>query len=237
MITLPLVVFAGLLGSAHCIGMCGPFALMIGGSAGDWRTSLRRQVIYTAGRIFTYATLGAVAGAAGLYLVRRAPSFINVAATLAVAAGLFLVVQGLKATGMGRRRAVSQTSHPTSCLAVGFIGRFLRSPSHSAVFFAGLFTGLLPCGLVYGFLALAASSENVWQGALLMIAFGAGTAPAMIATGSGGMLLSVPARQRLLSFAAWCVVVTGLLSIGRGVGFVDLPGWFAGSGCPMCHPG
>ena len=233
--TLPLVVVAGLLGSAHCIGMCGPFALMIGGSAQGWRAGLRRQLIYTLGRIFTYATLGAVAGAAGLYLAQRVPAFVNVAALLAVAAGVFLVAQGLMATGWWRRR-VSSKHQGAGGLAAGFIGRFLRSPTSTGVFLAGLLTGLLPCGLVYGFLALAASSGQVIHGAMLMACFGVGTAPVMIATGSGSMFLSVATRQRLLSAAAWCVVLTGLLSIGRGVGFIEAPGWFVGSGCPLCHP-
>ena len=61
MIEWPLLVASGLLGSAHCLGMCGPFALAIGSRSSDWRDNMRRQACYSVGRIFTYAVLGAAA--------------------------------------------------------------------------------------------------------------------------------------------------------------------------------
>ena len=58
MIELPLVLMSGLLGSAHCLGMCGGFALAIGGGATNVRSNLARQLVYTAGRVFTYMVFG-----------------------------------------------------------------------------------------------------------------------------------------------------------------------------------
>lgn len=104
MTALPLVFIAGILGSSHCIGMCGPFALTIGSGAGNWKTNFGRQAIYSVGRIFTYAVFGAVAGAAGLYLHQNIPSLVNVAALLAIVSGLFLLYQGLLAARLIRRR-------------------------------------------------------------------------------------------------------------------------------------
>jgi cytochrome c biogenesis protein CcdA len=103
------------------------------------------------------------------------------------------------------------------------------------VFLAGLFTGLLPCGLLYGMLALAASTRDVVQGLVAMVAFGLGTVPAMAAAGLGGSLLGLAARRRLHSVAAWCLVLTGLISIARGVGHVSFS-QAPPSGCPFCEP-
>ena len=70
MIELPLLFTAGILGSTHCLGMCGPFALAIGSQAPGWKSNLLRQLVYSAGRIFTYASLGAMAGFGGWRLGR-----------------------------------------------------------------------------------------------------------------------------------------------------------------------
>lgn len=227
-----LVFIAGLLGSAHCIGMCGPFALAIGSTTVNWKHNLARQLTYTMGRVFTYAVFGLVAGAVGLYVQQRLPSLINVAAILAIVAGFFLLYQGLLAARIIRRKSPDVSG--IACLADGMFATFFKSPGLHNVFLAGLFTSLLPCGLLYGFVALAASSGDLLIGAATMIVFGLGTAPVMILTGCGGSLISKKARKHLYQVAAWCVILTGLISIARGAGFVEVPGWFEASGCPMC---
>jgi sulfite exporter TauE/SafE len=114
------------------------------------------------------------------------------------------------------------------------LGTFLRSGTLRHVFLAGVLTGFLPCGLVYAYVALATSTGDTLHGAVTMAAFGAGTVPAMILTGSGASLLSLAGRRRMLRVAAWCVVVVGAISLARGLGFLDLPGWHSASGCPAC---
>jgi uncharacterized protein len=232
MIELPLILIAGILGSSHCIGMCGPFALTIGTGATTWKTNLARQLLYTLGRVFTYSVLGAIAGFAGLYLQQTIPALVNTAAVLAVVAGLFLLYQGLLAARIIRRRTPNATGVP--CLAGDFFASFLKSPGNANVFLAGVFTGMLPCGLVYGFVALSASSGDMFFGGLLMAVFGFGTAPVMILTGCGGSLLSLTARKHLFRVAAWCVIFTGVISIARGFGFIAIPGSTIAIGCPLC---
>ncbi len=232
MMELSLILLAGILGSSHCIGMCGPFALTIGAGTNNWQANLSRQTLYTLGRVFTYSILGAIAGFAGLYLQRAIPTLVNVAAVLAIVAGAFLLYQGLLAARVLRRRVPNTAG--IACLASEFLGSFLKSPGRANIFLAGLFTGLMPCGLVYGFVALAASSSNMLWGAALMATFGLGTAPVMMLTGCGGGWLSLATRARLYRLAAWCVVLTGVVSIARGFGFIELSGGAAERGCPMC---
>ena len=230
MIELPLVFLGGLLGSAHCVGMCGGFALLIGAPARHWSTNLSRQIIYGGGRIFTYCAFGAAVGYGGLRLTQQWGHLVNVQAAIAIVAGVLLVVQGLISTGTMRyaRRAVRLVFAPggttasqlpngsgIGCLMGGMVGAFLRDRRLSHVFLAGVFTGLLPCGLVYAFVALAASTSDLMRGLLVMAAFGFGTMPLMVLTGCGSTLFSLAGRRRLLHVAAWCVLLTGLLSIAR----------------------
>ena len=86
MIELPFILVAGVLGSTHCIGMCGPFALSIGGTAISWTDNLWRQIIFSCGRIFTYTTAGAIAGFVGLRLSEYWTSVVNLPAVLAILA-------------------------------------------------------------------------------------------------------------------------------------------------------
>lgn len=214
MIEWPLLVVGGLLGSAHCAGMCGGFAMTLGAHAPSWRANLGRQLVYGGGRLFTYVALGAVAGYGGRKLVLAAP-VVNLQAWLAVAAGLLLVWQGLAATGLLRRtRRIKGSSLP--CMGPSLLGTLLRTRGFVAPLAAGVLTGLLPCGLVYAFLALAVSSGTMGLGMATMLAFGLGTLPMMTALGLGTSLLGLAARQHVLKAAAWCIVITGALSIARG---------------------
>jgi len=230
---LPLIFLGGLLGSSHCLGMCGGFALTIGSTAPTFARNLQRQAIYSCGRIFTYACGGALAGYGGMRLADRAAGWVNLSACLAVVAGLLLVWQGLLAAGVLRRRVAAVGAMP--CLSGSLLANYLRSPGSGHVFLAGLFTGLLPCGLVYAYLALASSSGGLLFGVATMALFGLGTVPLMVLAGAGGSLLSLTTRQRLLQVAAWCVVITGCLAIARGFGFLHVEGFWIGAGCPHCQ--
>lgn len=210
-IDLPLLFAAGLLGSAHCLGMCGPFALTLGGMSTSWQANLLRQLQYTAGRVFTYAVLGATAGYCGARLMQSLPAIVWLPGLLGIAAGMFLVWQGLQAAGWLGKRSVAGAP----CLAATFFAPFLRGNA-GGPFLAGLFTGLLPCGLLYGMLALAASTHDLPRGALVMTIFGLGTAPGMLVTGLGGQFASVTLRKRLYTLGAWSLLLTGLLTFARG---------------------
>jgi sulfite exporter TauE/SafE len=231
MIELPFVFCAGILGAGHCLGMCGPFALAIGASSSNWPSALGRQMAYTAGRLFTYAVLGATAGYLGERAVHQLPHLVSLPAWIAVAAGLLLIFQGLASSGMLGRRALP--SGTGSCLAGGLLRPFFSQPGWSGVFIAGLFTGLLPCGLLYGMLALAFSSHSIAWGAATMTAFGLGTAPPMMMAGMGGRLLGLVARRRLYAVAACGLLVAGGVSVVRGVSYLAIGGTPT-AGCPFC---
>ena len=234
---LPLVFVSGVLGSAHCIGMCGAISAMMNVGTTGVGSALQRQMLWSAGRVFTYAFLGMVVGFAGARLtqsefVSSQMNVVNIQAVFAILAGILLVVQGLIAVGWFRRKI----NAGGTCLTATVFGKFLRGGSRTGVFVAGILTGFLPCGLVYSFLALAAASTSVWKGPLLMIAFGLGTVPVMLVTGAGLTLASLKLRQRLMQAAAFCVLITGLLTIGRGIAFAaNSTAQKPEEACPFCE--
>lgn len=239
MTDLPLIFLGGLLGSSHCIGMCGPLALALGVQSGRLQANLGRQLLFSAGRIFTYGFLGAMAGATGWWLAERPQTLVNVQSALSILAGVVLVWLGLATAGVLPRRIGEhwggQWLSSASCAAAGWFKTLLTAPGAASALLAGVFTGFIPCGLVYAFVVYAASSGDVVRGWATMVAFGLGTVPLMVLAGCGGTLLSLAARTRVLRIAAWCVVATGLISVARGAGYLELVANAAPAGCPFCH--
>ena len=237
---LPLIFLSGVLGSAHCIGMCGAISATMNLGTSGILAALGRQVLWSCGRIFTYAFLGLAAAFAGLRLshselVESQGVGIWIQAGFSTLAGGLLIIQGCLAAGLLRRRV----SGGGSCPAAGLYGAFLRGGSATAAFVAGVLTGFLPCGLVYSFLALSAAGGSLWKGALVMTAFGLGTVPVMLVTGTGLSLASLTFRRRMMRLAAVCVMFTGLLTLGRGLAFarsVSSGGDSTAEVCPFCPP-
>jgi sulfite exporter TauE/SafE len=234
MIEYPLIFLGGLLGSSHCIGMCGALAFSVGMGAQRFAGNIARQAAYSLGRLTTYAFLGAAAGFIGWTLNRQTAISLNLQASLALLSGLFLIWQGLRSAGALPSRLFHRSTGDF-CPARSAFATFLTSPGWHNAFLAGLLTGFLPCGLVYAYLALAAAGGALPAGALAMVVFGLGTMPLMILTGIGATALSLAARRNVLRVAAVCVIVTGVLTIHRGVNALEAP--FPGNGaafCPSC---
>ncbi len=226
-----LIVVGGLLGSGHCLGMCGGFVLTVGSIRSRWQDNLLRQLVFASGRIATYTLGGALAGFGGRHLGEMA-TLVNVQAVLSMAAGALLIVQGLFAVGLlplGSRFFGSR-----ACTVAAAFAQLLRQGRLEMMFVAGVVNGLLPCGLVYAFLALASSTASMGQGALTMALFGLGTLPALVLAGLGGSLVQLGTRRFLLQAAAICLTLTGVLAFGRGLGFLDFDGSVADPACPLC---
>lgn len=230
-----LIFVGGMLGSSHCVGMCGGFVLSVGSlpmvSPTPMASGLTRQLVYAGGRVFTYAVAGALAGFGGWRLAVALRSLVNVQAALLILAGVLILVQGLVTAGVLRRVLAFSGRGPCS-LAGPFAG-LLRSPRLERVFVAGLLNGLIPCGLVYGYLALAVGTGDMWLGMATMAVFGLGTVPVLVLTGCGGAMLGLSSRRWLFQIASWCMVLTGALSIFRGVEVMRSQGLFQPT-CPMC---
>ena len=234
MIELPLIFVGGLLGSAHCIGMCGPLAISLSASAPPNSSQFQRQCVFSLGRIFTYAFCGAAAGLGGAWLSTGSRTFVLSQAWLAIFAGVLLILMGLITAGVLPKPAVRLLSS-LPCGTSTWLKTFLSSSGWTGPLLAGVFTGFIPCGLVYAFLLKAGSSGSLWMGWLTMVAFGLGTIPLMVLVGYGGRFLSVTNRTRLLQVAAWCVVLTGAISVARGATQLEAKSVVETAPCPLCE--
>ncbi len=231
---LTLAFCGGLLGSAHCVGMCGALALTIGGSGVGWFDNARRQLVYTLGRMFTYGCAGMSAAFLGSELQHRLPQWIPAQALLSLFAGTVLVTQGLAILGLPVMRGFSGRGR-IACQAATAFRAMITAPNLMAVFFAGVATGFLPCALIYAYLALAARSGDLLVGALLMVAMAAGTAPLMILTGLGASGLQLRTRQKMIKVAAVVVVGTGMTLFVRGSSYYFAERDSIPQQCPMCR--
>jgi uncharacterized protein len=193
--------FAGLAGSVtHCIGMCGPFVLGQvmadaergpAGRYGEWRRLAGAALVpYHLGRLTTYTALGAVASSVTAIFTSTAV-FAWLAGLLLIAAACLMVLQAF-GLSMG-------TYSPLSAGLARLAGPLSSSHHPLARYALGVVLGFLPCGLLYGALAAAAGTASARHGAFVMAAFAAGTVPALIAVGWGGLII----RRHLQSVTRW----------------------------------
>ena len=209
MLDLSAALLAGLLGSAHCVGMCGGFVALLGvGGEGV----ARRQAAYFLGKTGMYAAFGAVAGAAGLALREV---FAGVSGVVAVGLGGAMVAAGLAVCGVAWRRRGEGGGRVAARLGP-LVGRVMASQKPGALVALGAVNGLLPCGLVYGMLAVAASSGSPGRGALTMAVFGLATLPALALVGAFGSRLRPSRRVWMQRLAGVLIVGMGLLTVARG---------------------
>jgi len=216
---------AGLLSSAHCIGMCGGLAAALGATEQPLLSSLPRHLLYGFGRITTYSFLGAVGGFAGLYLSHYDTALLTVQQAFSVLAGVLMFFVGASAMGLLRVRWLKAMG--LSELFAPIFGHFLNARSWSGFYLAGIANGFLPCGLVYAFLAEAVAVGGVPRGAAVMAAFGLGTVPAMTFIGCGSTLLAHRMRAHVFRVAGAFVMIFGVATIVRAFPGED--------GC--CHDG
>lgn len=201
----------GFLGSAHCIGMCGPIvlALPVGGRS---RTRLLTgRLIYSVGRVITYTALGAAVGLLGGKLLL--PLFQQ---NLSIVVGGTILAVALAPRIVHRLAAVSPLQ-PLYLRVSNGIGTLIRNESMAAMLGLGVLNGLLPCGFVYLAIAGAAVSANMTGGMMFMAGFGFGTVPAMLAISLFPGMFSVRIRSQLAKLLPAVTIVVGILLIVRGL--------------------
>lgn len=223
------VLSASLLGSLHCVGMCGPLLALAGGPQGCAQRG-RSLRLYHLGRLLAYALLGALAGALGAALDLSGQAFglqrIALGLTgvgmlliglfqLASAFGLLTGSPGLLPSGWRQRaRGAFALLAP----------RLSRLPRALRPLGLGLLSAWLPCGWLYAFVALAAGQGAPLPGALVMAAFWLGGLPALGLFGLAvGRLFAARHRWIPLISALALILVGALALAGRGrVGPLDL---------------
>jgi len=223
----------GLFGGVHCAGMCGGIVALLGsrhrvvpihaqagaGALSAVQSSVPLQLAYNVGRIGSYTVAGAIAGGVGS-AAWLAAHVLPIQQAAFVAANLVMIALGIALAGLagGRRRlGVLERAGAALWRRVGpHATRLLGAPTLPGALVAGAAWGWVPCGMVYGVLVAALVSGSAADGALLLLAFGLGTLPNLLALGlaaqRGARLLAHPGARVAAGVA---IVVFGLAGLAR----------------------
>lgn len=206
----------GLVGSTHCLAMCGAFTLCLD------RRSSRAAFFYQGARALSYVVLGALLGAFGAHL--RAAWNETAGKAVLICAGGGMIALGLAQAGVLRLPALAGARPPRVLV------RLLSARSDAAALGLGLLTGLLPCPLLYAALLRATVASSPLDGAAGMAAFFAGTLPMMAGVSALNAWLGRHGRRwwpraaLLVTLVLGCVTVYGAVAVGAG----------GTSGCSHC---
>lgn len=202
----------GILGSFHCLGMCGPIAIAIPHRSTTKAGIAAESLIYNFGRVVTYTLLGILLGIFGAPL-RLAGFQEYVSIATGVIMLLIIIIPRKYYQGINDHRIVSK-----------FVGKlkskfqeFFKAKSILSLFALGFLNGLLPCGLVYIALAGSFAAGGVSESGLYMAAFGFGTVPMMATLYFSKNLLTINLRKKLNAAIPYGVAVVAIMMILRGM--------------------
>ncbi len=197
----------GLVGSLHCVGMCGAIALALPHPGRGWTSFITGRLAYNLGRILTYSLIGAVFG-----LIGRSLALAGIQRWISIGAGVAILL-GLVVS--------SRHTTPPLVRAVGWLknrlGSLLQQRSFSSLLLLGMLNGLLPCGLVYAAAAASLATGNLLSGVEYMAVFGLGTVPLMFGVSLSGKTLLAPFRLHLQKLIPVSLALVALLLILRGL--------------------
>lgn len=214
----------GLVGSAHCLGMCGPLILAYSlhlrtaspvPASGVLPASAAHHLAFHSGRLFTYSLLGALAGA-----ITQIPALRDVFAGLrngvTLGGGLLMIFFGLGLAGAFSPRSLFPPWQP-GAKGLGLFRRLFLSRGFLSRLALGFLSGFLPCMLSFAMIVKAATTASYFLGFLTMFLFGLGTLPALFLTGFSASFLSV--RGRLIgerTAGAMAAVMGAILVVKAG---------------------
>ena len=203
----------GLLGSFHCVGMCGPIAFML---PVDRFNSVKKVIqifTYHFGRLIAYSLIGLFFGfvGKGLYI-------FGLQQQLSILIGIIMIVVILLPYKTFNRYNFSKPLFNIISKVKTALGKQLKKKSADTFLTIGFLNGFLPCGLVYMAVFASIATGNAFQGSLYMALFGLGTIPLMTTAIYLGKFLNTTIKQRIQKAIPVAVVIIGLLFILRGLG-------------------
>ena len=203
----------GLISSFHCIGMCGPIAMMLPVDRTNQAKKVTQIITYHVGRLTAYGTIGFVFG-----LLGKGFFLAGIQQNLSIFIGVAMIVVVLIPEKIFAKYNFSKPVYRLISKIKTALGSQFRNKSYKSLFTIGLLNGFLPCGMVYVALfgAIAMQSESL--GVLYMILFGLGTVPMMSSIVYINSFLTVPIRNKIQKVIPYVAVLIGCLFILRGLG-------------------
>lgn len=202
----------GFLGSFHCIGMCGPIALSLPLHNENTFKQVTGSLIYNAGRVFTYGLFGLLFGTVGKGFV-----VAGYQQALSITLGVLLLVLVFFPQKYASHFRLTNIIYSLVSKVKSSLAKLLKQKSPSALFSIGFLNGFLPCGLVYLGVAGAIATGDSLRGSLFMMAFGAGTLPAMLFVSLASRFIGIEFRNRIRKVVPVFVVLMSVVLIMRGM--------------------
>ncbi|MDP6979090.1 MAG: sulfite exporter TauE/SafE family protein [Myxococcota bacterium] len=213
----------GFAGSAHCVGMCGGVASALDrvATGTGWRR-IASHVLYAVGRVGSYAVLGAVVGGLGQAFADQLPSGSRAIVRWAV--GVLLIIMGISLMRLRALRGLEKVGASVWRRLQPLTRQIVRLPAPVRSLALGALWGWLPCGLVYSAAGVAAVTGSAPSGAMFMIAFGAGTLPAVLSLGTAASGLWSKFRHRRVQGVSgaiialcgvWTIVGPSIMRVGH----------------------
>ncbi|MEL6247639.1 MAG: sulfite exporter TauE/SafE family protein [Cyanobacteria bacterium J06627_15] len=212
-----LITVLGFLGSfGHCAGMCGPLAVALSGQTRSARQLLWFHLSLNLGRVLSYTLVGAAMGGLGSVIVAGG-TLVGVGSPLR---RMVTIVAGILLIWLGIAQLLQLPKLPLGQLFQTRLQTRLHAQLNWAVqssqgVLVGLVWGLIPCGFLYTAQIKAAEASSLLGGATIMLAFGLGTLPIMVAAGVSARLLAPTHRQALYQMGGWLTLIIGLLTLTR----------------------
>jgi len=210
-----LAFIAGVLGSGHCLGMCGALVSGYFMNVGKNKSYLP-YFAYQFARILVYIIIGLLAASLSAVLVSGG-MVGKVQSILQMAIGTIVIILALGILGLVPWQG-SMKLLPMNWLRKGYASARTRGPLYGAIL-AGFLNGLMPCPLTFAMYVEATSASSVMEGGLLMLAFGAGTLPTMLFISFAFAKMGASLRGFMLKSAAIIMIFMGLNTIYKGLTF------------------
>ena len=203
----------GLMGSFHCVGMCGPIAFMLPVDHTNPAKKLFQVFLYHFGRLMAYGIIGLVFGFLGKELY-----VFGLQQKLSIIIGAIMILLVLIPYKTVSKYNFSKPIYSVLAKVKNQLGKELKKKSPDTFLTIGFLNGFLPCGLVYMALFGSMATASPWLGALFMILFGMGTVPLMTTAVYFGSMLKGAAKKSVQRLIPVFVILIGLLFILRGMG-------------------
>ena len=203
----------GLLGSFHCVGMCGPIAFLL---PVDHKNNVRKlgQIsLYHFGRLSSYAIIGLLFG-----LLGKSFSLFGLQQQLSILVGALMILVILLPYKKFSKYNGSKPIFKIVSIVKSNLGKQLKRKSPDTFYTIGFLNGFLPCGLVYMAVFGAIASGTALEGSLYMAVFGLGTIPLMTTAIYLGNFINLNIRSKIRKAVPVFVILIGLLFILRGMG-------------------
>lgn len=203
----------GLLGSFHCIGMCGPIAFMLPIDRHNSTKKIIQILTYHLGRLLAYSLIGLVFGMVGKSLY-----IFGLQQQLSIIIGVLMIVAVIIPVQTFNKYNFSKPVYKIIAKVKSALGKALKKKTADTFLTIGFLNGFLPCGLVYMAVFASITTGNALQSSLYMLLFGLGTIPLMTSAIYIGKFLNSTIKQNIQKAIPVFVVVIALLFIIRGLG-------------------